>query len=278
MDIEIHPFDPNLRTTPIQGVYRTTMAEYLSIKALSRTVLFEMEQTPAHALLKLNEPDEPTAATDFGTAFHTTMLEAPNARSILVAEEGVTRAQKAWRDVQNAARGRTPITTPEAQTLWAMRRRMLAEPGMDRLLASPYRELTLVWRHDATGIWCKARLDILDTSEASFILDLKTAKETDPRRFAYSCRDYGYTLPAGMYLAGCDAVFGEARVKGFFIAAIEKEPPYRMEWYDMVRHVAEGRKRFEVLIRNFAECQAANVWPAMNRLPHQPPTLHELPL
>lgn len=277
----ILPWSSDLATAPRPGLYRSTMDEYLATRALSRTALFEFARTPAHFLLHASSPPDRSAALDFGTAFHTLILEPENAsRTIMRADAGLTRHQKGWVDVANAARakGAVAVTADEARHLAAMRKRVLAEPGIEVLLASEYREITMVWLEPRSRVWCKARVDLLDAGPLPFILDLKTTSDASERRFAYSCRDYGYTLQAGMYVEGANALLGADTIKGMIVVAVEKEPPYRLEWYDMRRHIEAGREEFHELLSVFVECQATGEWPAMKRRPKSPVSIRELPL
>lgn len=280
MTLQILEWAPSLRQAPRAGIYRGSMAQYLATAGVSRTALFRLDQTPAHYL----QPDSgglESEALAVGTAFHTLILEPEKAGAeIEVAPADMTRRQNVWADCASraSARGAVLVTRNEANTLSAMRSRVLAEPGIEVLLASTYRELIIVWQDAATGIWCKARLDLLDLGPTPYILDLKTTSDASERSFAYSCRDYGYTLQAGMYLEGINALLGPDAVKGFIIIACEKDAPYRLEWYDMRRHVEVGRKMFHELLGILCTCQRHNQWPAMKRVPGAPITIHELPV
>lgn len=279
--IAVEPFDPNLADQPRAGLFYSTLSEYLRVRAVSRTVLHAMSATPAHGLMQMGDSSEASPALDFGEAFHIAILEPETSGDrILVGENGLTRAQKAWHEFEARARGagQVPVTREESRHLIAMRHGLLREIGARRLLESQYREITCVWRHERTGLWLKARFDLLDIGDPSFILDLKTTRDADERKFAYACRDYGYTLQAAMYLQGANTVLGPDRFKGFIIIACEKDAPYRREWYDMRRHIDAGERQLEALLDLYVACSAAGEWPAMQRFPGQPPIIRELPL
>lgn len=281
MTITLEPWRDSLAHSPEPGFYRTTFSEYLSVFAMSRTVLFEMLKSPAHARRKMQGPPEFTEALDFGEAAHLVVLQPEIAAGrIRVAEQGVTRKRwKAWRPVEAAARERdqVPVTLDEARRIMGIRQRIRQDKALSGLFVSPLREITMIWQDQETLVMCKGRVDLIDDDGAApFLLDLKTTKDADRRKFAYTCRDYGYTLQSGMYSEGADALLGRGYMKGFLVVAAEKEEPYRTEAYDMRRHVAKGREQFRALLDRYAACAKANDFPATQALPES--LIQELPL
>lgn len=265
------------------GFYEASTAEYLGIPAASRSILHTLlSECPAAARLKDGEGLDPSPALDIGDALHRMVFEGATLRSFVVADAGVTRRQKQWDPLAFSARaaGRVPLTADEAQVVYEMHRRVTESPAGLSLINQPkaLREVTAVWSDEETGVWCRAKLDLLSLTAPGYILDLKSTSNADPRRFSYSCRDYGYTMQVGMYLAGVEALLGPDAVRGFIIVAVEKEPPYRIEWYDMEAHIEAGRKQFREALRVYAQCQATGDWPASAREPGAPFALTPLPL
>lgn len=76
--------------------------------------------------------------------------------------------------------------------------------------------------NEGKSLQLKARLDIISTQDA--IIDAKTCRTTNPRKFAWDVQRYGYDFQAAFYrrvltLAG-------DKKKRFGFLAQEKEPPY----------------------------------------------------
>jgi len=276
----ITPWQPEYAQHPRAGLFHTTFDQYASIKAISRSRLHRFEETPAHYAADADELDPFKEAFVFGEALHIALLEPKRFETAIeVAGSDFTRRQKAWPDMAQRAldtRGKLLLTAEESRTLLEMRAAVLSTPFAPVLFASEIREITAVWCDEATKTWCKARIDLLDLGNG-IALDLKTTQNADMRRFNYACRDYGYTLQAGMYMEGLEALL-PGKIKGFIVMAVEKEAPYRVEVYDMGHHVARGRERFHQHLDTLRACIEADEWPRSHRRPGQPLHIPMLPL
>lgn len=132
------------------------------------------------------------------------------------------------------------------------------------LLISGTPEMTVVWQDHLTGIWCRARPDVLPDMRA-IVPDVKSAIDGSPVAFERSADNFRYLHSAAFYLDGLNAVFGEEERKFVFVV-IEKDEPFTVTIYqadegDIELARIENRKAINL----FAECLARgtemSAWP-----------------
>lgn len=194
-------------------------------------------------------------ALDFGTLFHTVVLEperveldyaALDAEKIGLKSDG-TPAQNptmtaAWKKAVAEAEqnGKTVVAKDALERAEAMRDALLAHDTASRLLdAATKREESAFWIDD-DGIAHKARFD---GRGPSFALDLKsTSAKPGERSLRYAVRDYGYHLSADHYLTvarglGLDvdtfALIFVAKTEPYYVTVAELGPDLLAEGADL---------------------------------------------
>jgi hypothetical protein len=133
-------------------------------------------------------------------------------------------------------------------------------------------ELSIVWNDPATGLRCKARLDI---AHPKIIGDLKTSRDDGdrplPESFEYSLWTYNYYTQAAFYREGWYQLTG--RMLPFWFVVVSTTAPMQC----VAAPVGEmslslgGMKNAERMKR-YADCVAAGLWPG-----YESPVLFELP-
>jgi hypothetical protein len=184
-------------------------------------------------------------ALDFGTLFHTVVLEpervdadyiALDAEKIGLKSDG-TPAQNptmtaAWKRavVEAQADGKTVIAQPDLDRAYAMRDAVAAHETAARLLfsedgASEVSAFTV----DEDGIRHKARFD---RHIPGVIVDLKSTSGKPGREsLARAVIDYGYDLSAAHYLAVAELL--DLDVQAFAFVFVSKEPPHYVTVCDL---------------------------------------------
>lgn len=87
-------------------------------------------------------------------------------------------------------------------------------------LPSRCKEDTILWRHPASGILCKSRLDVI-SEEAGCIVDWKTTGSVNRRKLVRSMFDFNYPLSAAFYQQAVTQLLG-GEVLPFYFVFIEK--------------------------------------------------------
>lgn len=147
---------------------------------------------PAHII----EPS--TAALDFGKAVHCLLLgdEKFSERFVVRPEEYPdykTKAAQDWRKAMVKS-GKTIVTSEQIETIRRMSRDAADYPLVKMGILTGEVERTLCWKDEETGIWLKARPDVI--SAEGVYADLKTAGKFEEDFLERQLFDAGYYLQA----------------------------------------------------------------------------------
>ena len=272
------PFDPK---EPKPGIYDTISShEYHRVltDVVSNSYLGRLERCPAAARIL----DEETPALLFGRALHSFVLEPAsfNKEFAVVPDLPVFRKNKntndykaAFADFQASSAGKQVVSRDDFDTISQMNEAIMANPRVKELLTGGRREVTVIWQDkdiivpstgdtiEGTGLWCKARPDLIPDSANGVVLDLKTTRNAAPHPFQSSVVSYGYARQGAMLLHGLQQVTGTPYDLFAFIA-VETDPPYRTEVYALDdQFLKYGYGEFKRLMRIENYCREQNYWP-----------------
>lgn len=270
-------FDP---ANPKQGIYEDiTSHTYHRVltDVVSNSYLGRLERCPAAARIL----DEETPSLMFGRALHSFVLEPAsfNKEFAVVPDLPVFRKNKntndykaAFADFQASSAGNQVVSRDDFETISEMNNAIMANPRVKELLTGGRREVTVIWQDNAvilptgdvvegTGLWCKARPDLIPDSANGVVLDLKTTRNAAPHPFQSSVVSYGYARQGAMILHGLQQVTGIPYDLFAFIA-VETDPPYRTEVYALDdQFLKYGYGEFKRLMRIENYCREQNYWP-----------------
>lgn len=166
---------------------------------------------------------------------------------------------KEWLREQEEA-GRTVLTPAQVAAVEGIANALSKDPRAIGLLRGDI-ERSLVWQHEATGLWLKARPDVLPVSDG-IVSDLKVVADASPRAVSRSIRDYGYAMQAAMIGTGMRCTLNRGMTE-FVLVSVEKTPPYAVSFIEINgAKIARAERRMEVAVRKFARCLRADDWPA----------------
>lgn len=121
-------------------------------------------------------------------------------------------------------------------------------------------QLSLLWEDPDTGLLMKARPDFKPNLE-HVLGDLKTTKDTHPKRFSKVAGNLRYHWQAAIYSDGWEILTGE-EIELFVFATVQMSAPYRSEVYSFEpKDIQKGRDQYKIELDIFAECKASNHWP-----------------
>ena len=128
-------------------------------------------------------------------------------------------------------------------------------------------ERRLSWTDEETGLRCKGIADIVLPGA---IVDLKTVRTTEPRQLMRDIYRMGYHIQGAHYCAGLEADEGlpPGSVR-FGILAVEGNAPHdaAMVWLDHNGIMYAGEQERRMLLRQAAECIAADHYPGRHPEP-----------
>lgn len=163
--------------------------------------------------------------------------------------------------------GREITTTEDFNTIVEMKQAMQQNPVVASLLSDGYKEVSIIWRDDETGIWCKTRPDGICLMTAS-IIDLKKVSEGGAKMHAFQSiiNKRTYQVQMAMALAGLKEMRKLGIIKEEYdiatLIAVEDVPPYKtMDWTLEQDFLTQGYGEFKRLLRIERACREQNFWP-----------------
>lgn len=202
-----------------------TFRDYATIDAVNWSTLKEMGRSPLHYAHRREQARADNASLLRGRLVHTAVLEPDRLPLEWAVFDGERRAGKAWEDFKSANTNRGIVKLDEYAEAIAIRDAVRAHPIAAQLLASGRPELTVTWTDEATGLPCKGRADwVCDVPGLVSLVDLKTTRDLDMRRFGSVAARFGYHAQLAWYLRGLRANGVEVDVAR--IVAVEAEPPH----------------------------------------------------
>ncbi len=248
-----------------------TPAEYQALDAVNWSTLKELRRSPLHYRHRLATPRDDAAYLAMGRAVHTAVLEPDRFALDYAIWTGERRAGKAWEAFRDANGSRTILTEREYTTCLAIRDSVRAHPRAMAYLAQGLAERPVVWTDAATGLRCKARLDFVSQSRPA-VVDLKTARAVEPRRFATAAAQLLYHGQLAFYRAGWRATAGADLDP--VIIAVESEAPHDVVVYRFDEEARdEGDALVAELLQELAARRRTGEWPGLDRGEEQTLTL-----
>jgi PDDEXK-like domain of unknown function (DUF3799) len=171
------------------------------------------------------------------------------------------RSAKEERDAAIEA-GVPVIRFDDNEMIKAMAIQVRSDPIAEALISSGQPEMTLAAKDPVTGVWMRARPDVLpDTKD--IIPDIKTAISAHPAAYEKQATNFGYFQSAAHYMDLIDLLYGEAEQKRrFVLIVVEKSPPYVVQTYHLDDEAIQfGRMLNRRCINIFARCLETGDWP-----------------
>lgn len=143
-------------------------------------------------------PPAPTRSLAFGVQAHSWILEGEQflERYAILAPQHKNTTNVGREHVRRIeAGGKEPMRWQDLQTIKAMKGALEAHPWAMSALRGGRREVTIVWRDEDVGIWCRARLDFLPDVGA-IVVDYMTARSIHDDDLERDIGRYGYDMKA----------------------------------------------------------------------------------
>ncbi len=240
-----------------------TEAEYRALPAVNWSTLKAMEQSPLHYRYALDNPraDSPTLAA--GRLLHTLVLQPERfGLDYAVYDGDGTRSSREYKAWAAEHEGRTLFKRSEIGDIMNAAAALRAHPAAGEYVNDPHavREHPVVWTDRATGLTCKARMD-LALPHRRTLCEVKSSATIDPHRFGLVAGRMGYPKQAAHYAAAFEAAFGVPCERIVFLV-VELDPPHdagALLLDDL--HRAQARRDVDALLARVAQCRRLNRWP-----------------
>ena len=237
-----------------------TEAEYRAAAGINWSTLKYMRDSPMAYQHAVMVPRADSAKLMLGRAVHTLVLQPDQFDAQFVVWDGGDRRGAEWKVFAEANSARTILKVDEMALASRIADAVFNHsPALDLLQGCTF-EAPLVWHDPATEMLCKARLDAIHAGEG-LLIDLKTTRSADNRRFGLECARLGYALQLAHYAAGCEHAAGFVPQRHILIA-VEKDAPHDVGVFEVAdMHKELARDEVAMLLQRVKECRAERRWP-----------------
>jgi hypothetical protein len=186
------------------GIYHgVPMEQYLACEAIAAHDLFNFyDRCPAYAIARHPshpnpEPDRESDALALGELAHALILEgdAVVARRYAVKPAGMKFNTKAGMEWEAAHSHLEIVTAADMEAARAIQNAVLNSAKARRSLEGCGREVTLLAKDPETGLAIKNRPDAM---RSNLVVNIKTAANAHPRKWAADALKYGYHVSEAM--------------------------------------------------------------------------------
>ncbi len=237
-----------------------THSDYAALPGINWSTLKAMRESPKAYLHAANNPRPDTLPFMLGRALHAQVFEPHTfGQHFAVWSDGDRRGAK-WKEFAEQHAGRTILKADEFALVNAMAEAVLSDPVAAAYLDGGTHERPITWTDPRTGLACKARPDTVIQSRKRLV-DLKSTRSIDPRRFGNECARLGYHTQMAHYESGCVQHYGW-RPLDVALIAVEKEPPHDVGVFQIMPADREtAADEVAILLERVRECREANRWP-----------------
>lgn len=216
--------------------------DYHASAGLSRSDLRRLLDSPRRWLYRQDHPEAPSAAMDFGTAFHCAVLTPGDwDKTVAVVESRRTAAGKVQAADAEAA-GLVVLSCDEADRIEGMAATVANSLTATQLLRGK-REQSYSWQMTVNvgggktfDALCKARPDVVGAGDL-WLCDLKSAQTCNQTLWASDAEKYGNDLQVPWYIAGVTGRWPDeaSPLPPFVFVVVEKDPPYDLRFFELER-------------------------------------------
>ena len=202
----------------------------------------------------------------FGTAFHTLMLEPELFDKTYVMKPEPVFLKDVGREAYEAYKGilahlescgSIVLSVIEWETLMAMREVINANENAMQLIRDSRIENSFFWQDEHSGLLVKARPDIL---HENMIVDLKTCADASPRAFQNSMVLGGYHVQGAMIRDAIEAI-EERRINNVINICVETKYPHNIAIYIIDEYAIDaGQVKYKNILLELKNAIEYNSW------------------
>ena len=234
--------------------------DYAAIDAVNWSTLKHLRESALAYRHALSTPRTDTMALMLGRAAHTLMFEPEKFyREFAIWTEGDRRGA-AWLDFKAENEGKTILKPAEIDDVSNMADAVRRHPLVQPYFNGAEFEKPLVWKDPVSGLQCKCRADWLIQASRT-LLDFKSTRSIDGRRFGAEAARFGYHLQLAHYRNGVKHALGWAPERVLLVAA-EKAAPHDVAVFEIDSDTMDiADVEVQDLLLRLAGLRAANEWP-----------------
>ena len=228
--------------------------------------------------LDRNTDEDETEKRHFvlGRAAHHLFCGQPKFRSLFVLRPELAPDGRPWNGnnkscikwlAEQRAMSKTVLTAEQMSAIVGMAKAFGRHPLCRAGILNGLVEHSLFWRDQRTGVWLKARPDVIP-NDSGDVADLKSTASVMFPDMAKSIGDYGYNQQGALVAEGMRAVLG-IEMASFTLVFVESKRPHCVEVVTLKQHsapgalsdVERGALQNRMALDVFAACLKAKHWP-----------------
>ena len=236
-------------------------ATYRALPGVNWSTLKHMRVSPRHYRHARDNPRPDTAALSLGRMVHARVFEPIRFASDYVVwpAKNKRRFGKKWDAFKAEHPGKEIVTEADHDYAQRIGDALDAHPVAAPYIARGEAEKAFQWTDEATRLPCKCRVDFLSASVPATV-DLKTAADISPYRFAGQVARLGYHGQGAFYSDGV-AANGHGALP-FVLIAVESSPPFDVIVYRLDEDsLYAGTEEYRELLTKVAACTKSGRWP-----------------
>ena len=246
-----------IRDMPNEEYHQQT--DYISASMLKT---FIKSRRRFHNECILGNPGDFGSALDLGTVAHAMVLEPDKMDEIAVVipndvlSKSGSKAGKSWQEFKAEHEGIILLKSSEMETVLRMSKNVFENESAMRLLATEGETEESVF---VENDWGKFRCRMDRRIPGKFIIDLKTTRDAEPKKFEQQVRDLGYHIQAEFYRRLCDEHFGCKHT--FLFIAVRNTHPFSVGVYSLSdRHLFAAGETIDRAVEAIKECKEKDDW------------------
>jgi hypothetical protein len=160
---------------------------------------------------------------------------------------------------QMRATGRGVLSLADVQAMRGMAVSLNAHSLVRQGILSGMVERSMFWKDRETGVWLKARPDVIPTASGDFA-DLKTTRSVLYIDIQHSLENFGYIQQGALVLEGARAL--DIPTNSFTLVWVEKKRPHCVRVSTLIdADLALGAQMNRQALRTFHSCYINKSWP-----------------
>lgn len=233
---------------------------YAEIDAVNWSTLKHLRESALAYRHALSVPRADTTALMLGRVAHTLLFEPHKFDTDFAIWSEGDRRGAAWQAFKEANESRTIVKPGEIDDIANMADAVRRHPLVQPYFEGAKFEQTMVWADPVTGLQCKCRTDWTIPSSLT-LLDFKSTRSIDGRRFGAEAARFGYHLQLAHYRNGVRHSQGWTPKRVLLVAA-EKTPPHDVAVFEIDSDTLDiADVEVQDLLLRLAGHRAADQWP-----------------
>lgn len=234
--------------------------DYFALPGVNWSLLKHMRESALLFRHRMDCPEEDKPAYALGRAVHTLVFEPHAFKNEYAIWNDGPRKGKAWQEFEEDHAEQTILKADELDVCVGMAHAVRLHPLVKPYLSGGLFETVIQWTDPETKLPCKAKPD-WRLDDRRILLDLKTCRSIDGRRFGSEVARYGYHCQLAHYSNGIYHALGW-RPERVLIVAVEKDEPHDVGVFELTfEDLSIGADEVADLLRRVKDCQDSGQWP-----------------